>query len=59
MLSAAALDAAYVIDSTKARRELGWVPTISMETGLSEAVGWIKTNWDAIQKEELAYVHKA
>src|SRR5437016_6799516 len=29
-------DAAYVIDSTKARTELGWKPTISLDEGLAE-----------------------
>lgn len=32
-----------VIDSSKIRRELGWVPPYSMEQGLRETVDWFKT----------------
>jgi dTDP-glucose 4,6-dehydratase len=52
-------DAAYVIDSSKARTELGWSPKISMEEGLSEVVEWIEENWREIRDQELQYVHKA
>ena len=52
-------DAAYVIDSTKARNELGWKPGISMEDGLREVVTWIESNWADVQKESFEYVHRA
>jgi dTDP-glucose 4,6-dehydratase len=52
-------DAAYVIDSTKARTKLGWSPRISIEQGLSEVIEWVETNWDEIQRQPLAYEHKA
>jgi dTDP-glucose 4,6-dehydratase len=51
-------DAAYVINSDKARTELGWLPTISLEAGLSDVVEWIEQNWDIIREQELEYVHK-
>lgn len=51
-------DAAYVIDSSKARKELGWKPEISIEEGLSEVVQWIEDNWAAIEKQPLEYQHK-
>jgi dTDP-glucose 4,6-dehydratase len=51
-------DAAYVIDSSKARNELGWAPGISIEEGISEVVGWIDENWDAIREQPLEYQHK-
>ena len=51
-------DAAYVISSAKAREELGWQPTISLEDGLSDVVDWVEENWDVIRAEELEYVHK-
>ena len=51
-------DAAYVIDSTKAREEFGWFPKISLEEGLAEVIAWIEENWEQIQNEQLEYVHK-
>jgi dTDP-glucose 4,6-dehydratase len=51
-------DAAYVIDSTRARNEFGWKPTISMEDGLSGVVNWIEQGWDEIKKQPLEYIHK-
>ncbi len=51
-------DAKYVIDSTKARSELGWRPTISFDEGLDEVIRWIEENWEEIQKEPLEYIHK-
>lgn len=52
-------DAAYVIDSTKARTELGWKPTISLAEGLTEVVDWVNANWAAIRAESLEYRHAA
>jgi len=52
-------DAAYVIDSTRAREELGWSPKISLEKGLAEVIAWVEDNWEQIQKEPLEYVHRA
>ncbi|HEY2910117.1 MAG TPA: GDP-mannose 4,6-dehydratase [Gemmataceae bacterium] len=52
-------DAAYVIDSTKARTELGWKPTISLEEGLTDVVDWVNGNWPAIQAQPLEYRHAA
>jgi len=51
-------DAAYVIDSGKARAELGWAPAISLEDGLTGTIDWIEKNWEAIRKLPLAYSHK-
>ncbi len=52
-------DAAYVIDSLKARDEFGWRPEITFEEGISGVIKWVEDNWDEIQKEPLEYVHKA
>lgn len=52
-------DAAYVIDSTKARTELGWRPSVSFEEGLGEVVDWVDQNWDEIRQHPLDYIHKA
>ena len=51
-------DKAYVIDSSKARKEFGWAPGISMEEGIKGVVDWVEGNWDQIQKESLEYIHK-
>jgi len=37
-------DARYAIDSTKLRRELGWLPRESFESGLRETVAWYLAN---------------
>jgi dTDP-glucose 4,6-dehydratase len=52
-------DAAYVIDSTKARTELGWKPTVSLDAGLADVTSWVNEYWDEIQKQSLTYDHKA
>ena len=52
-------DAAYVIDSTKARTELGWRPTVSLDEGLTDVVEWVNANWAAIQAQPLEYRHAA
>ena len=51
-------DAAYVIDSSRARTELGWTPTVSREDGIGEVVDWIEHYWDDICNESLEYQHK-
>lgn len=52
-------DAAYVIDSSKARRELGWRPTISFADGIRETSEWVDRHWDEIRNHPLDYLHKA
>lgn len=52
-------DAAYVIDSAKARTELNWRPEISIQEGLQETIQWVERNWGEITNQSLDYVHKA
>jgi dTDP-glucose 4,6-dehydratase len=52
-------DAAYVIDSSKARTEFGWRPTISLEEGLTEVVDWVSRYWSEIAVTPLEYRHCA
>lgn len=50
-------DAAYTIDSTKARTQLGWDDTIDRKDGIQEVVRWVKDNLAEIEKQPLGYVH--
>jgi dTDP-glucose 4,6-dehydratase len=52
-------DAAYVIDSSRARHELGWSPQIGIDEGLAEVVAWTEDNWEQIVVQPLEYQHKA
>lgn len=52
-------DAAYVIDSTKARTELGWQPRVGLDEGLQGVVNWIERYWDDVKKQPHEYVHAA
>ena len=51
-------DKAYTIDSTKARTELGWRPTISIDQGLHETINWIERSFQEIERQPLDYIHK-
>lgn len=52
-------DKAYVIDSTRARTELGWRPEVSLKDGLDGVVSWVERDWDRIKSLPLQYVHQA
>jgi len=51
-------DAAYIIDSGRARRELGWSPRVDLGAGLDEVIAWIERHWDEIRTQPLEYQHK-
>ena len=51
-------DAAYLLDSTKARTTLGWAPRISLETGVRQTIDWLNTQFAAIASQEFDYIHK-
>lgn len=52
-------DAAYVIDSSRARQELGWRPQVDLKDGLQEVVTWVKQHFQEICGEPLEYRHAA
>lgn len=52
-------DAAYVIDSTRARTQFGWRPTIKLDEGLKDVVEWVRSNLDEIRHLPLNYEHRA
>jgi dTDP-glucose 4,6-dehydratase len=51
-------DAAYLLDSAKAKKELGWEPEISLEQGIEETIGWIETCLDELKHQPADYQHK-
>lgn len=51
-------DAAYVIDSTRCRSELGWRPQITLPEGIEDVVRWVEENWTDIEKLPLEYQHR-
>jgi dTDP-glucose 4,6-dehydratase len=51
-------DKAYVIDSTKARKQLGWIPKISLSQGLQDTIQWVLKNYAELEKLPLSYIHK-
>jgi dTDP-glucose 4,6-dehydratase len=51
-------DAAYLLDSSKAREVLDWVPRIGLEEGLDETIAWVKDNLAVLQQQPGDYIHK-
>jgi len=51
-------DSKYLLDYSKAMKELDWAPVIPFEEGVREVITWINDNWEEILKEPLVYIHK-
>ena len=51
-------DQAYLMDSRKARRELGWQESVTFEEGVDATVQWVKDSFDEISSLPLNYIHK-
>lgn len=51
-------DAAYLLDTTKARTELGWNPNISLEESIEQTIDWAKRNLNILRTLPLVYIHK-
>jgi len=51
-------DKAYTIDSSKARAELGWRPTVSLEEGIEKTLQWVNGSFETITQQPLEYIHK-
>jgi len=52
-------DAAYLLDSTKAKEALGWEDRISLEQGIEETIAWVRDNLDSLKEQPFDYIHKA
>ena len=51
-------DAAYLLDSSKAKNEFGWSPRVTLENGIEETINWVQNNFDELIKEPMEYFHK-
>ena len=51
-------DAAYQLDSTKLRRELGWMDKVSLDQGLDQCIDWVKENLEVLKNQPFDYSHK-
>ncbi len=51
-------DVAYLLDSTKARKTLGWQDQISLEQGIEETIAWVRDNLDILKQVPFDYIHK-
>lgn len=52
-------DAAYRLDSSKLRSELGWTDQVSLEEGIAEVAAWVDRYLDELAKMPASYIHKA
>ncbi|MCS6771618.1 MAG: GDP-mannose 4,6-dehydratase [Kiritimatiellae bacterium] len=53
-----AQDAAYLLDSSRARAELGWEPTRDLETIIDDTARWMRQWWEDLKQAPRAYIHK-
>lgn len=51
-------DAAYILDSAKARAQLDWKDGVSLEDGLAETIRWVDENLDELRQQPQKYIHK-
>jgi len=51
-------DAAYLLDSGKALKHLGWQPTINLAQGLKSTIDWIDADYQELLSLPQDYIHK-
>lgn len=51
-------DKAYLMDSTKARKELEWVDYVGLNEGVGRTIEWIRENIEEISSLPMDYIHK-
>lgn len=52
-------DAAYLLDSSKIRRELEWKDSIELEEGIDEVLQWVNRYYNVLKAHPMDYQHKA
>jgi dTDP-glucose 4,6-dehydratase len=51
-------DAAYLLDSSKCRTELGWKDSVDLDEGIAQVIQWAHRWVDELRKQPLKYLHK-
>ena len=51
-------DTAYLMNSDKAKKELGWHPRYDLNSGLEETLQWVRGNLDTIRDMPKEYIHR-
>jgi dTDP-glucose 4,6-dehydratase len=51
-------DQAYLLDSGKIRKELGWTHQIELDDGLKETLAWVIDNLEILKSLPADYIHK-
>lgn len=51
-------DAAYGLDSTRIRNELGWTDQVWLEQGLQQTLAWVDRHLDTLKNHPVDYHHK-
>ena len=51
-------DAAYILDSTRARSELGWEDAIDLDAGIDETIAWVDEYLEVLREQPSEYIHK-
>ena len=51
-------DQAYLLESEKLRKDLGWSHTVSLDEGLKETLAWVDTNLNVLKTLPADYIHK-
>lgn len=51
-------DAAYLLNSEKIRSQLAWRDEISLDEGIEETIGWLRSNLSTLEMQPSEYIHK-
>jgi len=51
-------DAAYILDSSKARAMFDWSDSVDLDSGIDDAIAWVDAHLDELQTLPHEYIHK-